>query len=46
MIIGAHLGSRISIPVLAIYTGWARKNATLTINNLKKTRDRIKVFIN
>ena len=25
-----------------IYTGWPRKNATLTINNFKKTRDRIK----
>ena len=25
-----------------IYTGWPRKNATLTINNFKKTRDRMK----
>ena len=25
-----------------IYTGWAGKNATLTINNFKKTRDRMK----
>ena len=25
-----------------VYTGWPRKNATLTINNFKKTRDRIK----
>ena len=24
------------------YTGWPRKNATLTINNFKKTRDRMK----
>ena len=24
------------------YTGWPKKNATLTINNIKKTRDRIK----
>ena len=24
------------------YTGWTRKNATLTINNFKKTRDRMK----
>ena len=24
------------------YTGWPRKNATLTINNLKKTGDRMK----
>ena len=25
-----------------INTGWPRKNATLTINNFKKTRDRMK----
>ena len=25
-----------------IYTGWPRKNATLTINNFKKTWDRMK----
>ena len=25
-----------------VYTGWPRKNATLTINNFKKTRDRMK----
>ena len=25
-----------------LYTGWPRKNATLTINNFKKTRDRMK----
>ena len=24
------------------YTGWPRKNATLTINNFKKRRDRMK----
>ena len=24
------------------YTGWPKKNATLTINNFKKTRDRMK----
>ena len=24
------------------YTGWPRKNATHTINNFKKTRDRMK----
>ena len=24
------------------YTGWPRKNATLTINNFKKTRDKMK----
>ena len=24
------------------YTGWPRKNATLTINNFKKKRDRMK----
>ena len=28
--------------VLFAYTGWPRKNATLTINNFKKTRDRMK----
>ena len=28
--------------MLPIYTGWPRKNATLTINNFKKTRDRMK----
>ena len=29
------------------YTGWPKKNATLTINNFKKTSDRMKkvVFI-
>ena len=26
---------------LVVYTGWPRKNATLTINDFKKTRDRI-----
>ena len=25
-----------------LYTGWPKKNATLTINNFKKTRDRMK----
>ena len=25
-----------------LYTGWPRKNATLTIDNFKKTRDRMK----
>ena len=25
-----------------IYTGWSKKNATLTINNFKKTRDSMK----
>ena len=25
-----------------LYTGWPRKNATLTINNFKKTKDRMK----
>ena len=24
------------------YTGWPKKNATLTINNFKKTRNRLK----
>ena len=28
--------------LLFLYTGWPRKNATLTINNFKKTRDRMK----
>ena len=28
--------------VNSYYTGWPRKNATLTINNFKKTRDRMK----
>ena len=27
---------------LMSYTGWPRKNATLTINNFKKTMDRVK----
>ena len=26
------------------YTGWPRKNATLSINNFKKTRDRMKIL--
>ena len=26
------------------YTGWARKNATISINNFKKTRDRMKTL--
>ena len=30
---------------LRYYTGWPRKNATLTINNFKKTRDRIKKVV-
>ena len=27
---------------MSMYTGWPRKNATLSINNFKKTRDRMK----
>ena len=31
------------LPVTKLaYTGWPRKNATLTINDFKKTRDRMK----
>ena len=28
--------------IILFYTGWPRKNATLSINNFKKTRDRMK----
>ena len=31
-----------SIQIHQYYTGWPKKNATLTINNFKKTRDRMK----
>ena len=32
----------IDLTKLFHYTGWPRENATLTINNLKKKRDRMK----
>ena len=28
-----------------LYTGWPRKNATLTINNFKKTREKMKKVV-
>ena len=28
-----------------LYTGWPKKNATLSINNFKKTRDRMKKVV-
>ena len=41
-----HLHTHTTPNVLAVhylnYTGWPRKNATLTINNLKKTWEKIK----
>ena len=34
----------IDLTKLFHYTGWPRENATLTINNLKKKRDRMKKY--
>ena len=31
--------------LISSYTVWPRKNATLTINNFKKTRDRMKKVV-
>ena len=38
----ARVGWCVHTSTVHVYTGWPRKNAAITINNFKKTRDRMK----
>ena len=42
MIIALNSLTRSQLLLNELYTGWPQKNATLMINNFKKTRDRMK----